>query len=71
LRRSEVRKELERLRAEAEQIVQILGTDELISAEFVDEDHAAEIIERWKDFVDKSHDQYVALRAYGAEAGAH
>lgn len=70
VKRPEVRDELEKLRVEAEQIVHLLGTDELISAEFVDEEHAVELVERWKSFVDEHHHEFVALKAYYAQPAA-
>jgi len=69
LKRVEVRDELERLRAEAEQIVHLLGTDQLISAEFVDEGRAVELVKEWRAFVDTHRDDFVALKAYYSQPG--
>jgi type I restriction enzyme R subunit len=69
LRRREVREKLESLQLQVtEQYIHLSGQDRLLSAGFVDGPVEAKgVIERWREFVDQHHDEYVALRAYYAQ----
>jgi type I restriction enzyme R subunit len=68
LRRAEVRQKLEELQAEAaEQLIHVGGHDTLIDAGYVDDDRATELVQSWREFIEKHHDDYEALRAYYSE----
>jgi len=69
LRRREVREKLESLQLQVTaQYIHLGGHDELVSAGFVDSPFEAKgVVERWREFVEAHHDEYVALRAYYAQ----
>jgi len=69
LRRREVREKLESLQLQVtEQYIHVSGQDRLLSAGFIDSPVEAKgVIERWREFVEEHHDEYVALRAYYAQ----
>ena len=69
LRRREVREKLESLQLQVtEQYIHLGGHDQLISAGFVEDPFEAKaVIERWREFIDEHHDEYVALKAYYAQ----
>ncbi len=69
LRRTEVRHKLEELQMTvSEQLIHIGGHDQLVSAGFVESAiEATTVLERWRDFMEKHRDEYVALQAYYAQ----
>lgn len=69
LRRREVREKLESLQLQVtEQYIHLGGHDQLISAGFVEDPFQAKgVIERWQEFVEEHHDEYIALKAYYAQ----
>jgi type I restriction enzyme, R subunit len=69
LRRREVRDKLEALQLQVtEQYIHLGGHDQLVSAAFVEDPFEAKgVIERWREFVEEHHDEYLALKAYYAQ----
>lgn len=60
----QVREAILGIQRRSEQVLDRQSVDTVISATFVNDHQAKAVIDTWEEFVDKHHDEYLALSAY-------
>jgi type I restriction enzyme, R subunit len=66
LQKAPVREKLLSLQSQTEQVIDIATQDNVLSAAFVDDGAARNLITSFEEWIKDHHDEYVALRAYFA-----